>query len=234
MCPSYSDKPGTFLGKALLLLHRRPAHVTLTARGLFLFVRTDWLRRLFPPFGVQFGRSVRLQKLRCVMAEAPNARISIGTKSIIYENAKIEAYDKGFIEIGEESILGDIRIVSRYHISIGKRFLASWNVFMEDFEAHPTDPCLRACQVSNIVQNFRPRLGPPSATHKPGQSADWHFPGEEISLGDDVWVGANVTILQGVRIGNGSTIATGSVVVRGEYPPRSIIAGNPARVVKAC
>ncbi len=234
MRPSSSAKPGTFLGKALSLLRRRPAHVLLTARGFCLFVRTSWLRRLFPPFGVQFGSDVRLQKLRCVMAEAPYGRIAIGAKSIVYEHARIEAYNGGCIEIGEESVIGDVRIVSRYRISIGKRFLSSWNVFIEDFEPHPLDPCLRARQVSDIVQSFRPRLGQSSSTHEHLTPAEWSFPGAEIRLGDDVWVGANVTILKGVRIGNGCTIATGSVVVGGEYPDRSIIAGNPARVVKAC
>lgn len=234
MSPPASPRPRTVLGEAFWLLRRRPAHALQSARGFFLFVFTGWLRHLFRPVGVQLGRYVRLQKLRCVTAEAPEARISIGAESIIYENARIDAFGKGQIEIGAQSVLGDVRIVSRYRITIGKRFLSSWNIFIEDFDPHPTDPDLRARQVSDIVQNFRPRFGSFSLGHEPIKPSEWHFPGEEIRIGDDVWVGANVTILKGVHIGDGCIIAAGSVVVKGEYPSRSIIAGNPARVVKEC
>lgn len=52
-----------------------------------------------------------------------------------------------------------------------------------------------------------------------------------IRLGANVWVGCNVTILKGVDIGEGSVVAAGSVVTRG-CPPRSLLAGVPARVVR--
>lgn len=48
---------------------------------------------------------------------------------------------------------------------------------------------------------------------------------------DDVWIGANVTVLPGRRIGTGSIVAAGSVVAS-DVPPYSVVAGNPARVIK--
>ena len=53
-----------------------------------------------------------------------------------------------------------------------------------------------------------------------------------IVIGDDVWVGAGATILKGAKIGSGSVVATGAVVLRGNYPPGSLIAGNPAKAVR--
>lgn len=52
-----------------------------------------------------------------------------------------------------------------------------------------------------------------------------------ICVGDDVWIGHNALILSGVSIGQGAIIAAGSVVSK-NVPPYSIVAGNPARVVK--
>ena len=43
--------------------------------------------------------------------------------------------------------------------------------------------------------------------------------------------GANVTILPGRRIGTGSVVGAGAVVAS-DVPPWSVVAGNPARVVR--
>jgi maltose O-acetyltransferase len=48
---------------------------------------------------------------------------------------------------------------------------------------------------------------------------------------DDVWIGANVTVLPGRRIGTGSIVAAGAVVAA-DVPPYSVVAGNPARMIK--
>jgi acetyltransferase-like isoleucine patch superfamily enzyme len=49
---------------------------------------------------------------------------------------------------------------------------------------------------------------------------------------NDVWVGHGAIVVAGVRIGEGSVVAAGSVVV-GDVPPYSIVAGNPAKILKA-
>jgi len=48
---------------------------------------------------------------------------------------------------------------------------------------------------------------------------------------DDVWIGGNSVIIQGLRIGTHSIIASGSVVTK-DVPPFSVVAGNPARILK--
>lgn len=52
-----------------------------------------------------------------------------------------------------------------------------------------------------------------------------------VVIGDDVWIGDKVTILSGVSIGNNSVIAANSVVTK-SVPPFSVVAGNPAAVIK--
>ena len=50
-------------------------------------------------------------------------------------------------------------------------------------------------------------------------------------VGNDVWIGQNVTILPGVSIGDGAIIGAESVVA-GDVAPYTIVAGNPARLVR--
>jgi len=52
-----------------------------------------------------------------------------------------------------------------------------------------------------------------------------------VRIGNKVWIGANATILQGVTIGDGAIIAAGAVVCK-DVPPRSVVGGVPARLIK--
>jgi acetyltransferase-like isoleucine patch superfamily enzyme len=51
-------------------------------------------------------------------------------------------------------------------------------------------------------------------------------------IGRNCFIGARSIILPGIRVGDGSIVATGSVVTR-NVPPGSVVAGNPARVIKS-
>ncbi|MDE5877870.1 MAG: sugar O-acetyltransferase [Muribaculaceae bacterium] len=52
-----------------------------------------------------------------------------------------------------------------------------------------------------------------------------------VHIGNKVWIGANVIILQGVTIGDGAVIAAGAVVNR-DVPPRTIVGGVPAKIIR--
>lgn len=55
--------------------------------------------------------------------------------------------------------------------------------------------------------------------------------GRPVIIEDKVWIGINSTILPGVRIGYGAIIGANSVVTK-DVPPMTVVAGNPAKVIK--
>ncbi|WP_269843622.1 CatB-related O-acetyltransferase [Actibacterium pelagium] len=57
------------------------------------------------------------------------------------------------------------------------------------------------------------------------------FDGQDTLIGHDVWIGHEAVVLPGVTVGNGAIIGARSVVSR-DVPPFSVVAGNPARVVR--
>lgn len=54
---------------------------------------------------------------------------------------------------------------------------------------------------------------------------------EDTIIGNDVWIGHEALIMPGVAIGDGAIIASRSVVTK-DVPPYSIVAGNPAKVIR--
>ena len=52
-----------------------------------------------------------------------------------------------------------------------------------------------------------------------------------ISIGDDAYIGSNVTIFPSIRIHEMSVVGANSVVTR-DVEAYSVVAGNPARVIK--
>jgi acetyltransferase-like isoleucine patch superfamily enzyme len=54
---------------------------------------------------------------------------------------------------------------------------------------------------------------------------------EDVTIGNHVWIASHSIILKGVNIGENSVVAAGAVVTN-SCPPGSILAGNPARVIK--
>ena len=71
-----------------------------------------------------------------------------------------------------------------------------------------------------IIINHDPNPNNRSATY-----------GRPIVIEDKVWIGINSTILTDVRIGYGSIVGAQSVVTH-DVPPMTVVAGNPARVIK--
>lgn len=57
------------------------------------------------------------------------------------------------------------------------------------------------------------------------------FISKPVCVEDNCWIGQNAVVLKGVTIGHDSIVGANSVVTH-DVPPCSVVAGNPARVIK--
>jgi phosphonate metabolism protein (transferase hexapeptide repeat family) len=74
-----------------------------------------------------------------------------------------------------------------------------------------------------------------ASAYFPGETDDAAFfdwrRSHPVDIGHDVWIGHGAIILPGRRIGTGAVVAAGAIVTK-DVAPYSIVAGNPARVVR--
>lgn len=113
------------------------------------------------------------------------------------------------ISMGDNLYIGYASVLScADNISIGNRVLIAEGCSIFDNNNHPIDPEARANNEPVGQKDIAP-----------------------VIIEDDVWVGAHSIILKGVTLGRGSVVATGSVVTK-DVPAMTVVAGNPAKVVK--
>lgn len=58
-----------------------------------------------------------------------------------------------------------------------------------------------------------------------------HVPKKITRIGNDVWIGRDVHMTPGRTIADGSIIAMGAVLTK-DFPPYSVVGGNPAKLIK--
>ncbi|MGD8861163.1 MAG: acyltransferase [Myxococcales bacterium] len=112
-------------------------------------------------------------------------------------------FGEGGIEIGDFSIINPgVSINAACHVTIGKNAIFAPEVYVTDCDWH----------------------GAYDRVYDTGGRAP-------VVLEDNVWVGARVIITKGVTVGKNSIVGAGAVVTH-DVPPHSVVAGNPARVVR--
>jgi acetyltransferase-like isoleucine patch superfamily enzyme len=65
----------------------------------------------------------------------------------------------------------------------------------------------------------------------PIRQAPWNRSGSGVTIGNNVWIGCGAIVLPSVLVGDGAVIGAGAVVTR-DVPPRAIVAGVPAKLVR--
>jgi maltose O-acetyltransferase len=65
----------------------------------------------------------------------------------------------------------------------------------------------------------------------PDHKGFWKSFTKPVTIGSNVWIGGSSVILPGIVIGDNATIGAGSVVTH-DVEPNTVVAGNPARLIK--
>ncbi len=124
----------------------------------------------------------------------------------------------GEIVIGDYCYIGaGTKIWSAKKISIGNRVLIAHNVNIFDNDTHPQNPNARHNHYKEIITSGHPH--------------HINLNECEVTIHDDVWIGCQSIILKGITIGEGAIVGAGSVVTK-DVPPYTIVAGNPAKIIR--
>ena len=131
---------------------------------------------------------------------------------------------KIFGRIGRKcNILPPFRCDYGFRIEVGENFFANYNFIVLDGNY---------VRIGDNVW-IAPNVGIYAAGHPldvDDRVAGWEY-AFPVTIGNNVWIGGSVSIIGGVTIGDNAVVAAGSVVIR-DVPADTLVAGNPARVVR--
>ncbi|MWG36006.1 sugar O-acetyltransferase [Halomarina oriensis] len=129
-----------------------------------------------------------------------------------------------FGSVGEHvSVEPPVRCDYGSNVHVGDRFFANVDcVFLDVCRIEFGDDCM-----------LGPGVHVYTATHplNPEERAAGLEYGKPVTVGDDVWVGGRAVLNPGVTVGDGAMVASGAVVTE-DVPPRVVVQGNPADVVR--
>jgi acetyltransferase-like isoleucine patch superfamily enzyme len=136
-----------------------------------------------------------------------------------YGGTMFDIGPRGKVRIGEYALVHGAWIRCDSEVDIGDFSLISWNVVLMDTYRAPADPARRRRILEAVSRDGWRGFERASSTSNP------------IRIGRNVWIGFDVCVLPGVHIGDGSIVGARSVV-DADVPEYSIVAGNPARVIR--
>ena len=151
--------------------------------------------------------------------------VAIGERGLIRAQFIFES-SAGEIKIGDNVHIGGAQFISRTGITVEDDVTMAWGITIYDHNSHSIDWESRKNDNAQCYADYIANNGN-NITNK-----DWsHVVAKPVIIKSKVWIGFNVTILKGVTIGEGAVVGACSVVTK-DVPAWSVVAGNPAQIVK--
>lgn len=177
--------------------------------------RGRWSRLLSG--NIKIGKDVMLQGAKLEARQADGCSLTIGDHSIIQGSIILERNNVS-VEIGARTFIdgGTILDVAE-GMDIGDDVLMAFGILVMDHDSHS--------------QVFDERRNDVMDWRKGKKNWD-NVKRSHVSIGDKAWIGAKSIILKGITIGEGAVVGAGSVVTR-NVKPYTVVAGNPAKEIKA-
>lgn len=150
-------------------------------------------------------------------SEMPKA-VEYGKGASTYLGTMFDVGPRGRVRLGSYALVHGARIICDSEIEIGDYALISWNVVLMDTYRLSMNPEQRRAQLQRAAMS-KSRI------------ATGDIPARPIRIERNVWIGFDACILPGVTIGEGSVVGAKSVVTT-DVPPFTIVAGNPAKLIR--
>ena len=152
-------------------------------------------------------------------------KIELGANSMLGGEFIFES-NQGEVLIGNNTFVNSgTKFVSRSRITLGNDVTVAWGCWFYDHNSHSLDHQDRKQDIKQQIQDYR--NGQSFIANK-----DWSkVKTKEIKVQDKAWIGFDSVILSGVTIGEGAIVGARSVV-REDVEPWTIVAGNPAKLMK--
>lgn len=144
--------------------------------------------------------------------------LQLSRGAAVYKDTMFDLGSRAQVQVGEYALIHGARIVCDAELKIGNYVLISWQVVLMDTYRLPFD-------------NVKRRQILERAAAQPDRFFSADVSPQPILIQDNVWIGFDACVLPGVTIGEGAVVGARSVVVE-NVPPYTVVAGNPARVVR--
>jgi len=165
------------------------------------------------------GRNVIVFNTTRCYNDGEKRNIIVGNHCVL--GCSLYARNGGKIRIGNNTYIGpNTSIQAKESIIIDDNVIVANNVIILDNNNHPVNPKMRL-----IMSSCKNYMSDNLWTWENAESKPVH-------ICENVWIGRDARILKGVTIGKGSVIALGAIVTH-NVPEYSIVAGNPAKIVKS-
>lgn len=201
--------------------------------GVFIRMSVWLVRGTFWRFFFKSSQGILLIGKRITLRQTHH--LSVGKSFIAQDNCEINCLSQHGIVFGDKVTIGSYAIIRPTNLYGGEPGMGLKIGNNSSIGPFSYIGCSGYIEIGDNVM-ISPRVSIYSENHNFDDvqvpMIDQGVSRSFVKIEDDCWIAANSIILAGVVIGKGSVIAAGSVVTK-DVPPYSVVAGNPARIVKS-